>query len=181
MNEMADKTVNGLLVEFDNTLDLMAAAEKVRDAGYRDWDVHSPIPIHGMDDAMGIRPTILPWLVLGAGMTGLSVALLMQWWMNAVNYPIPISGKPLFSLPANIPVTFELMVLFSAVTAVVSLIALNGFPRLHHPLFTSARFRRVTTDRFFIYIEAADPKFSTQKTREFLSSLGGLAVEVIED
>ncbi|MBN2328028.1 MAG: DUF3341 domain-containing protein, partial [Candidatus Omnitrophica bacterium] len=111
---MSEKKINGILVEFDNTIDLLEAAEKVRDAGYEKWDVHSPIPIHGMDDAMGIRPTILPWLVLGAGLTGLAAAVLMQWWMNAVDYPIIISGKPLFSLPANIPVAFELTVLFSA-------------------------------------------------------------------
>jgi hypothetical protein len=97
-------------VEFDNTIDLLEAAAKVRDAGYRKWDVHSPIPIHGMDDAMGIRPTILlGWYWVRT--VGMAVALLMQWWMNAFDYPILISGKPLFSLPANIPVTFELTVL----------------------------------------------------------------------
>lgn len=178
---MSDKKTNGLIVEFDNTIDLLEAAAKVRDAGYRQWDVHSPIPIHGMDDAMGIRPTILPWMVLGAGLTGLAVALLMQWWMNAFDYPILISGKPLFSLPANIPVTFELTVLFSALTGVFGLIALNGLPQLYHPLFSSVRFRRATTDRFFIYIEAEDPLFDIQKTQEFLASLGGLAVETIEE
>ncbi len=178
---MSDKKTNGLIVEFDNTIDLLEAAAKVRDAGYRKWDVHSPIPIHGMDDAMGIRPTILPWMVLGAGLSGLAVALLMQWWMNAFDYPILISGKPLFSLPANIPVTFELTVLFSALTGVFGLISLNGLPQLYHPLFSSTRFRRATTDRFFIYIEAEDPLFDIQKTQAFLASLGGLAVETIED
>lgn len=178
---MTEKKLAGILVEFDNTVDLLQAAEKVRDAGYQKWDVHSPIPIHGMDDAMGIRPTILPRLVLGAGLIGLAAAVWMQWWMNAVDYPLIISGKPLFSLPANIPVAFELTVLFSALTAGIGLLALNGFPRLHHPLFSSQRFRRATADRFFIYVEADDPKFELQNAREFLSSLGGLTIETIED
>jgi len=171
----------GLLVEFSEVADVLRAAEQVRDAGYQKWDVHSPIPIHGMDGAMGIRPTILPWIVLGGGLAGVSSALLMQWWMNAVDYPIIISGKPFFSLPANIPIAFELTILFSAVAAVISLFALNGLPRWYHPLLNNARFRRFSTDKFFIVIEAADPRFDKQKTREFLSSLGGQAVELIEE
>lgn len=171
----------GLMVEFNEVADVLRAAEKVRGAGYQNWDVHSPIPIHGMDGAMGIRPTILPWIVLGGGLTGVTAAILMQWWMNAVDYPLIVSGKPFFSLPANIPVAFELTILFSAVAAVVSLFALNGLPRWHHPLLTNARFRRFSTDKFFIVIEAADPRFHEQKTREFLSSLGGQAVELIEE
>lgn len=181
MSERSEKTIHGLLVEFNSTTDLLSAAEKVRDAGYQHWDCHSPIPIHGMDDAMGIRPTILPWFVLLAGFTGLAAALLMQWWMNAVDYPIIVSGKPFFSLPANIPVTFELIVLFSALAAVGSLFVLNNLPQWYHPLFSSDRFRQVTTDKFFIYIESTDPKFDADQTRLFLAGLGGNAIELIED
>ncbi|MDX9752747.1 MAG: DUF3341 domain-containing protein [bacterium] len=175
------KKLHGLLVEFDDSLQLLGAAAKVRDKGFKHWDVHTPCPVHGLDEAMGIKPTILPWIVLGAGLTGLGVAVLMQWWMNAVDYPYLISGKPLFSLPANIPVMFELTILFSAVTCVVSLFALNDLPKWFVPQFKSQRFRRVTTDRFFIYIDAADPKFHAQKTMEFAKTLGGLAVEEVED
>lgn len=173
--------VYGYLLEFDHPDPLVEACRKVRDAGYEKWDAHTPFPIHGMDSAMGIRGTRLPWLVLGGGLTGLGAALLMQWWMNKVDYPFIISGKPLFGLPAAVPVAFELTVLFSALTVFFGMWGLNGMPRLHHPLFRSQRFRRVTNDRFFIVIEAKDPLFRTDETRRFLESLGGLGVEAIEE
>jgi mono/diheme cytochrome c family protein len=167
----------GLLAEFAGPEALKEAAERVRDAGYRRWDVHSPFPVHGMDRAMGIRPTILPWLVLGAGISGGAAALLLQWWTNAVAYPYLISGKPLFSLPANIPVTFEVIVLFSALAAFASVLALNALPRYAHPVFSVDRFRRVTTDGFFLSIDASDPKFDETETRLLLASAGATAVE----
>jgi mono/diheme cytochrome c family protein len=172
------EVVAGLLAEFKAPDELVAGASKVKDAGFTRWDCHSPFPVHGIDPAMGIRPTILPWLVLGAGATGVIVALLMQWWTNAVDYPLNISGKPLFSIPANIPVTFELLILFSALTAFVGVILLNNLPRLNHPLLANERFRRATDDKFFISIAAADPKFNESTTRELLESLA--AVEVVE-
>lgn len=171
--------VYGLLTEFESPSALVAAVRQVRDAGFRHWDVHTPFPIHGMDEAMGIRGTRLPFLVLGGGITGLGLATLMQWWMNAVDYPFEISGKPLFGLPANIPVMFELTVLFSAFAAFFGMWGLNGMPKLYHPLFTSRRFRRATQDRFFIVIEARDPQFDAGRTREFLASLGGSVVEAV--
>ncbi len=180
-NEPVEKKTWGLLAEFDDAGKVIDSAEKVRDAGYTRWDVHSPLPLHGLDEAMGIRPTILPWIVLGAGLTGLAAGLLLQWWTNAVDYPYIISGKPFFSLPANIPIVFEVTVLFSAITAVFGLFGLNLLPQLYHPLFTNERFRRVTADRFFIVIEAADPLFDPEKTQSFLSSLGANAVETVED
>jgi hypothetical protein len=173
--------LHGLLLEFDNVHGLVPAVEQVRDAGFKHWDVHTPFPVHGMDDAMGIRGTRLPWIILGGGLTGLGLATLMQWWMNAVDYPFLISGKPLFSLPANIPVMFELTVLFSAFATFFGMWGLNGMPRLYHPVFTSDRFRRATQDRFFIVIEARDPRFDAAKTREFLASLGGSAIEDITE
>ncbi|MBI1386969.1 MAG: DUF3341 domain-containing protein [bacterium] len=176
-----NKQLYGYLVEFDNVDGLVNAAEKVRDAGYSDWDCHSPFPIHGMDDAMGIKPTVIPWIVLCAGITGCTAALAMQWWMNAIDYPTIISGKPFFSLPANIPIIFELTVLFSALTAVGSLFALNGLPQLYHPLFTVEKFARATDDRFFLVIEASDPRFDLEKTRQLLESCNGLSVEKVED
>jgi len=176
-----EKTLYGLLVEFESAESLREACTKVRDAGYTKWDAHSPLPLHGMDDAMGIRPTILPYFVLIAGLTGLGGAILLQWWTNAHNYPFLISGKPIFSLPANIPIAFELTVLLSAITTVISIFALNGLPRWHHPLFGNERFQRATTDRFFIVVEADDPKFDKEKTQAFLNTLGGAAVDAVED
>lgn len=177
----AEKTFYGYLVEFDDTESVLAAAEKVRGAGYKKWDVHTPFPVHGMDEAMGIRPTILPWIVLGAGLTGLAAGLGMQWWMNGVNYPINISGKPLFGLPAAVPITFELTILFSALAAVGGMFVLNLLPEWYHPVFASKTFKRVTTDRFFIAVEAIDPIFDKQKTLAFLNTLNGLSIESIED
>ncbi|HUU82644.1 MAG TPA: DUF3341 domain-containing protein [Phycisphaerae bacterium] len=171
----------GCLVEFETVEELLAGAEKVRDAGYTKWDCHTPFPVHGLNDAMGIRPTRLPWLVFGAGVTGAAVGLALQYWTNAVDYPLVISGKPLFSLPANIPVIFELTILFAAITAFVGMLALNNLPQWYHALFHQPRFRRVTADRFMISVEARDPKFDPAETRALLESLGGSDVELVED
>ena len=134
----------GLLAEFESVEKLLAAAEAIRKAGYTRFDAHSPIPVHGLDEAMGIRPTRLPLVVLLGGAAGCAGGLLLQWWTNAVDYPYMISGKPLFSLPANIPVAFETTILFAALTALVAMLALNGLPRLYHPLFTNRAFKRAT-------------------------------------
>jgi hypothetical protein len=182
----------GLMAEFDTTAAIMHAAEKVRAAGYRWWDCHVPFPVHGLDKAMGVRPTILPWIVLGGGATGTLTAIALQYLTNAMSfdfwalvwvrgYDFNVSGKPLNSLPAFIPVIFELTVLLSAITAVVVMLLLNGLPRLYHPLFRSERFLRATDDRFFVVIEARDPKFSRTKTEEFLRTLHPMSVELLED
>lgn len=171
----------GLLAEFETPAALMDAAEAVRDAGYTRWDCYTPFPVHGLDGAMGLRDTRLPWVVLAAGIVGAAAAILMQWWMNAKNYAYLISGKPFFSLPANIPITFEVTVLFSALTAVASMFAFNRLPQFYHPTFRSRRFKRVTNDRFFIGIETADPHFDAQKTEALLRSLGSSHIEWLED
>lgn len=170
----------GLLAEFASPEDLKHAAREVREAGYTKWDAHSPFPVHGMDDAMGVRPTRLPWLVLLGGIAGCGGGILLQWWTNAIDYPVVISDKPFFSLPANIPVAFELTILLAAITAFSSMLMLNGLPKLYHPLFTSARFRGVTTDRFFIAVEAADPRFDVEKTEALLQRAGATRVEWVE-
>jgi hypothetical protein len=177
----ADKRLYGLLTEFESASLLMKAVERCRDEGFRNWDVHTPFPVHGMDDAMGIRGTRLPFLVLAGGATGLGLATLMQWWMNAVDYPFIISGKPLFGIPANVPIMFELTVLLSAFAAFFGMWILNDLPRWYHPLFTNKRFRRATQDRFYIVVEAKDPKFNLETTRSFLVSLGGTVVEEVNE
>jgi hypothetical protein len=171
----------GLLAEFETPQDLVRAASAVRDAGYTRWDAHTPFPLHGLDDAMGIKPTRLPYLVLGAAATGTICGLLMQWWMNAVDYPLIISGKPFNSLPADIPVTFELTVLLASLTAFIGMLVANALPRFHHPLFGSARFRRVTTDAFFIAIEAGDPRFDRETTERLLVEARATSVSPVED
>jgi hypothetical protein len=167
----------GYLAEFETVSALVAACEQVRDEGFTRWDAHTPFPVHGLDAAMGLRSTKLPWLVFGAGASGAGLGLLMQWWMNAVDYPLNISGKPLFSIPANIPITFEVTILLSALTAFVGMLALNGLPQYYHPVFRSDRFRRVTDDRFFISIEARDPRCRGEETERWLAALGAVGVE----
>ncbi len=140
---------------------------------------------------MGRKRTVLPWLVLGGGLTGLVAGLVLVWWTNALagpaplaslqGYPYLISGKPAFSLPANIPVIFELVILLSAVAAVGWMLLLNMLPQLHHPLFKSERFRRVTDDGFFLAIEATDERYSPAKTADLLLSAGASAIERIEE
>jgi len=176
-----ERRIWGLLAEFATPADLVHAAASVRDAGYTKWDAHTPFPVHGLDSAMGIRPTRLPFLVLGAALTGTAGALLMQWWMNAVDYPIIISGKPFNSLPADIPVTFELTVLLASLTAFLGMLVANNLPKFHHPLFANARFRRVTTDAFFLAIEASDPRFDAGATEKLLSELHATRVTPVED
>jgi hypothetical protein len=179
--EVEAPVLAGYLAEFDNVDAVLAGATRVRDAGFRLWDVHSPFPIHGIDEAMHIRPTILPWLVAIGGLLGLVGGLLMQWWMNAKDYAYFVSGKPLFSLPAFIPVIFECTIAGAAFTAVFGMLILNRLPMLYNPLFKSERFRRVTNDRFFIVINATDPTFDEQKTMELLSSLNPIAIERLQD
>ena len=170
-----------LIAEFETADQLMSTAEKVRDEGFKRWDCHTPYPIHGLDGAMGIRPTILPWIVLGGGFTGFCGGLLMQGWMNGISYPFLISGKPFFSIPASIPVAFELTILLSAFGAFGGMLALNGLPRMFNPLFRSDRFRRATADRFFISIEARDRRFDADSNARFLRGIGANAIEVIEE
>ena len=163
----------GYLVEFDNVDDLIAGAKIVRDAGYTRWDAHTPFVVHGLDRAMGVRATKLPFLVLIGGAIGLAAGLGLQWWTNAIDYPFVIGGKPLFSLPANIPVAFETTILVAAITALVGMLGLNRLPQLYHPLFNSSRFKRATDDRFFISVEEVDPIFDADGTRELLEGLDG--------
>ncbi len=186
----APAKLHGLMAEFSSPADITHAAEKVRDAGFKWWDCHTPFPVHGLDKAMGIRPTILPIIVFCCGMTGTLLALALQTLTNATGidlsafflhgYPFMISGKPFISLPAFIPVTFELTVLLSALGTVGCVLLLNGLPRHYHPVFKSARFARATDDRFFIVIEARDPKFSRSRTEELLKSLHPLSIEALE-
>jgi hypothetical protein len=179
--EVRQARVTGMLAEFPDVDAILAAATRVRADGYKIWDVHSPFPIHGIDAVIGIRPTILPWIILGGGLTGLTGGLWLQWYCNAYDYRFMISGKPFWSLPANIPIIFECTVLFSALSAVFGMLALNRLPLLYNPMFKVKRFKRVTNDKFFIYISAADGKFDPAKTAAFLTSLGAAAVETVED
>ncbi len=181
----------GLLAEFETPAAIYAAAQRVRDAGYRWWDCHTPFPVHGLDKAMGIRPTILPWIVMACGTAGAVFGFLLQWFTNATSfemwalvwvrgYDFLISGKPVLSGAVYPIVMFELTILLAAVGCVVMMFGLNKLPMLYHPVFKSDRFRRASDDRFFIVIEARDPKFYRVKTQAFPDALGATAVEELE-
>ncbi|MEQ9453778.1 MAG: DUF3341 domain-containing protein [Phycisphaeraceae bacterium] len=191
-DEGSKKDLYGIIAEFKDINVLMPAVRKCRDDGYSKWDVHAPFPIHGIDEEMGLKRSILPYFVLVGGLIGMSLGIILTvytmagpintWlWVNLEAYPYLISGKPYNSFPAYIPPIFELTILFSAFTAVFSMFALNGLPMLFHPLFKSTNFRRATADRFFICIEARDPKFDPETTYNYLRELGPESLEVIEE
>lgn len=171
----------GVLAEFANTGELMKAASKVRDAGYKKFDVYSPFPIHGMDDAMGLMPSKLGWIVLGHAMVGFIGGLALMIWTSSIDYPINISGKPYLNMPAFIPVLFELTVLLSAFGAVFGMFFMNDMPKHYNPLFNSERFARVTDDKFFICIESTDMLFDKDKTTGFLKEIGATYTETVND
>ncbi len=170
-----------VLAEFADVDALLAAAEKVRDAGYKKFDCHSPFPVHGLDAAMGEKQSPLGWIVGVMAFLGGGGALLLQWWTSAVDYPLVISGKPLFSFPAFVPIIFELTVLLSAFGAVFGMFALNKLPRLYHPIFNSDRFTSATDGGFFVSIEAEDPKFEVEQVKRFLADAGATHVEVVKE
>ena len=173
--------VYGIVAEFATPASVYHAAEKMRDSGFAKWDVYSPYPMHGLDEAMGVKRTILPVLVATGAFTGVGLAYLMQWWMSAVDFQIVVQGKPYGAWEPFVPITFEMGVLFAAFTSLFGMLALNGLPRFNHPLFRSERFLRGSDDRYMIAVEADDPKFDPEQTRAFLESLGGTDIELIED
>jgi hypothetical protein len=181
MNNTYNKKTLGLLAQFDSPAALMHAAEKVRAGGYKKFDCHSPFAIHGMDAAMGLKRSRLGWIVGLAAIIGTSGALALQWWTSTIDLPLVISGKPFFSFQAYVPVTFALGVLLSAFAALIGMLALNGLPRLHHPVFYSDNFASATDDGFFISIEAEDPLFDVAATGAFLESLGGRNLEELRE
>ncbi len=172
---------HGWMAEYADDNQLLDAARKVKDSGDTRIDAFAPFAIHGIDEALGIKPTILPWLTLCAGFTGLTVALTMEYWMNAVSYPYIISGKPYASWPAFIPVAFELTVLFSAFTTVFAMLGLNGLPRFSSPVFSNPKFDRTTDDRFFLWIDSQDKYFNSEKVQSLLASTGALSVEEVRE
>ena len=171
----------GIVAEFDSAASIYQACKKVMEKGYTRVDAHTPFPVHGLDKALRQGPSHLGWIVLCFGITGIGVAQLMMWWMNAVDYRFWVSGKTPYAWETTIPITFELMVLLSGISAVFGMFGLNRLPRLHHPIFRHKTFHRASDDRFFLSIEATDPKFDTKETASFLASIGGQHVEVIEE
>jgi hypothetical protein len=168
----------GLVAEFDEPAALLHAARCAREAGYRWVEAYVPFPVEGLSEALGLRRTALPLLVLLGALTGATGGFFMQWYGMAVWYPLNVGGRPLNSWPMFIPITFELAVLIGGLTAVFGMLALNGLPMPYHPLFNVPRFARASQDRFFLAIQARDPRFDPHVTADFLHSLH--AAEVSE-
>jgi len=170
----------GALAEFTTPDGLLAAAAAVREAGFERFDAHSPFPVHGIERAMRLKRSPVPWFVLVLGLGGAAAGMLLQWWVSTHAYPLVISGKPFFSWPAFVPIMFECGVLGGALGAVFGFLSMARLPRHHHPLFGSTRFERVGDDAFFLSIEAADPRFDRQRTPAMLADLGARHVELVD-
>jgi hypothetical protein len=172
----------GVVAEFETAEQLIQAAEKTRSAGYRRFEAYAPFPVEGLSEAMALKRNAVPLITLIGGLVGGLGGFFFQYWVSAMAYPLNIGGRPYNSWPAFIPVTFELTVLGAALSAVFGMLALNGLPRPHHPLFNVHRFsKHATSDRFFLCIEARDPKFHLADSARFLQGLHAAHVSEVED
>jgi Protein of unknown function (DUF3341) len=174
-------TLHGLVAEFETAADVLHAAIRVRDAGYRRWDVHTPFPIHGMDDAMGLSSSPVGWFTFFGGAAGFTTGMTMIWWMNKWDYPIVVGGKPLFSPLFAFPVSYEMTILLAAFGTVFGMLFLNRLPKLYSPLLKKKSFARASHDRFYVVVEASDPRFSETETRKLLESAGSKHIELVEE
>ena len=176
MTEMILPKLYGIAAEFDSPEALLKAAEEVLPAGYSRAEAYTPFMVEGVAEALGFRRTAVAPATLIAGIVGGLTGFGMCWYANVISYPLDIGGRPFNSWPAWIPITFELTVLFASLTAAITMIGTCGLPRLHHPLFNLPSFARASVDRFFLCIEAADPRFDPQAVRSFLSAQKPLAI-----
>src|SRR6266446_6426010 len=174
--------IYGVMGEFATPEQLTHAVEKVREAGYHRLDAYAPFPVEGLSQALGLKRNLVPLITLLGGLAGGLGGFGFQYWVAAITYPMNIGGRPLNSWPAFIPVTFELTVLFASISAVLGMLALNKLPQPHHPLFNVDRFQKhASNDRFFLCIEATDPKFSVAEATRFLKSIKAQNVSEVED
>jgi hypothetical protein len=173
----------GLMAEFDTPTDVVQAAKKTYSEGYRHLNAYSPFPIHELWEAIGVKRTILPYIILAGGLAGCIGGFLMQWYILVIDYPINVGGKPssLASWPAWIPITFECTVLASAFAAVIGMLVLNRLPQPYHPVFNVPRFALASNNRFFLAIKSSDEKFNYEETKRFMESLNPREVFDVEE
>ena len=169
------------MAEFDTPTQLVDAARRVRDAGYVKTDAFSPFPLHEIDEALGIKRSILPYLIFTGGITGLLAGLGLQYFVHVLEWPIIVGGRPHFSLPAFIPPAYELTILFSAFVAVFGMLFLNGLPSPYHPVFNVPRFALATREKFFLIIQSDDPQYDYDETRSFMQGLNAQEVFDVEE
>jgi hypothetical protein len=173
--------VYGVMAEFDSPGALLRAAEKIRDQGFKRWDCFTPFPIHGIDQVMGYRNSLVGWVALGGGAFMFIQIAGLIWFTNAFDYPMIVGGKPMFSVPMTFVPAYIMMIMGGAIGALIGMLGLNQLPRLHHPLLFKKRFEAVSRDRFVIVIGANDKKFCPTETKQLLETLGGANVEIVED
>jgi hypothetical protein len=170
----------GLVATFETPAAIYHAAEHVRDAGYKNWDVIAPCPIHGLDKAMGLRRSIVPRISLAGGITGFCTGMGLIWFADAYTYPIVVGGKPLFSPLFAFPISYELTILFTAFATLFGMFIVNRLPMHHHPVLKYPKIKRGMDDLFFIVIEARDPRFHPENTRALLTKIGGTDITELE-
>jgi hypothetical protein len=173
--------IYGIIAEFDSPAAILHAAENVRDAGYSRWDTFTPFPIHGMDKVMRLGNSLVGWVSLAMGAGAFLSVVGLIWFCNAFDYPLIVGGKPMFSPPMTFVPAYIMLIMGSAVGALVGMLGLNQLPRLHHPLLDVKRFELVSRDKFFLVIGAKDEKFSAAETRKLLESIGGVNIKIVED
>ena len=170
----------GLIATFETAPELYHAAERVRDAGYRNWDCITPFPVHGLDKAMGLKRSIVPRISLAGGIAGFITGMSMIWWTGGIDYQLIVGGKPLFSPMFAFPVSYELTILFTAFATIIGMLVVNGLPMHYHPVLKYDHIRRGMDDTFFIVLEACDPRFNFANTKAFLEKAGGKAIAELE-
>jgi hypothetical protein len=183
---MASATVSpgvyGVIAEFEHAEDLLAATKRAYSEGFRKMDAYSPFPVHGLADALGPEDHRIKWIIFFGGIAGACAGVGLEYWVSAIAYPHNVGGKPYWSWPLFVPVAYECLILFASIGAVFGMLALNGLPRPHHPIFGAKRFELASQDRFFLCIEATDPKFDAKEVAQFLQSTGASDVsEVLHD
>jgi hypothetical protein len=171
--------IHGAMAEFDTPEELIAACEKAYAEGFRKMDAYAPLPVEGLAEAIGFKRNKVAFCVLIAGICGVIGGFSLLEWITVIAYPHNVGGRPLNSWPAYIPITFECMILLSALTAMISMFAMNGLPKPYHPVFNIPEFERASVDKFFLCIESKDPKFSPDHTLDFLRGLGGKEVTLV--
>jgi hypothetical protein len=177
---MAELRIYGLLAEFASAAELVTAAQRAHERGFRQMEAYTPYPVEGLADFTGVRGRRLPLIVLAGGIIGGSGALFMQWYSSTIGYPLNVGGRPYASWPAFMPIAFESTILVAAVAAVLGMLWLNGLPQPYHPVFNAPRFELASRDRFFLCIEASDPLFDLVETKQFLEGLGAHEVSVVQ-
>lgn len=178
-NGLQDPGLYGAVGEFADENELLEAIEKIRHQGYSKLEAYTPFPIHGIDEALGSKPSPLGWFVILCGLTGVTAAATFIWWAGAIDYPIIVGGKPLFAFTFSIPIMFELMILFSAFGSLYGMLGINRLPQLYHSIFNYSHADRISDDGFVLAIEASDPQFDAEECVKVLEGAGASFAEVV--